>query len=99
MQQTVQDGFYYWLSGVVAVTAMSFAATTNWRRPLVIYLDSSVLLASVFREPQSPRATIWDEELTSGRYWDTRFGLVATRTDWPLHTVIEPAYGFTASTL
>jgi predicted nucleic acid-binding protein len=33
----------------------------------VIYLDSSVLLASVFRERRSPRATLWDEELTSSR--------------------------------
>jgi len=33
----------------------------------VIYLDSSVLLASVFREPRSPRAALWDEELTSSR--------------------------------
>jgi predicted nucleic acid-binding protein len=33
----------------------------------VIYLDSSVLLASVFREPRSPRVTLWDEELTSSR--------------------------------
>ncbi len=33
----------------------------------MIYLDSSVLLASVFREWRSPRATLWDEELTSSR--------------------------------
>ena len=33
----------------------------------MIYLDSSVLLASVFREQRSPRATLWDEELTSSR--------------------------------
>ena len=33
----------------------------------MIYLDSSVLLASVFREPRSPRVTLWDEELTSSR--------------------------------
>jgi predicted nucleic acid-binding protein len=33
----------------------------------VIYLDSSVLLASVFREPRSPRATLWEEELASSR--------------------------------
>jgi predicted nucleic acid-binding protein len=33
----------------------------------VIYIDSSVLLASVFEEPRSPPATLWDEELTSSR--------------------------------
>jgi predicted nucleic acid-binding protein len=33
----------------------------------VIYLDSSVLLASVFREPLYPRETLWDEDLTSSR--------------------------------
>jgi predicted nucleic acid-binding protein len=33
----------------------------------VIYLDSSVLLAAVFREPRSPRAGLWDEALTSSR--------------------------------
>jgi predicted nucleic acid-binding protein len=33
----------------------------------VIYLDSSVLLASVFREPRSPPVALWDAELTSSR--------------------------------
>jgi hypothetical protein len=33
----------------------------------VIYLDSSVLLASVFREQRSPPMALWDEELTSSR--------------------------------
>jgi predicted nucleic acid-binding protein len=33
----------------------------------VIYLDSSVLLASVFREPRSPPDALWDGELTSSR--------------------------------
>jgi predicted nucleic acid-binding protein len=33
----------------------------------VIYLDSSVLLASVFREPRSPPDTLWEEELASSR--------------------------------
>jgi predicted nucleic acid-binding protein len=31
----------------------------------VIYLDSSVLLASVFGESRSPSGTLWDDELTS----------------------------------
>jgi predicted nucleic acid-binding protein len=34
---------------------------------VVIYLDSSVVLASVFREPRSPPATLWDHDLTSSR--------------------------------
>ena len=33
----------------------------------MIYLDSSVVLASVFQEPRSPPVTLWDEELTSSR--------------------------------
>jgi predicted nucleic acid-binding protein len=33
----------------------------------VIYLDSSSLLASVFREQRSPPAALWEEELTSSR--------------------------------
>ncbi len=33
----------------------------------MIYLDSSVVLASVFRERQSPPAGLWDEDLTSSR--------------------------------
>jgi predicted nucleic acid-binding protein len=33
----------------------------------VIYLDSSVLLASVFQEPRSPPLTLWEEALTSSR--------------------------------
>ena len=31
----------------------------------MIYLDSSVLLASVFGESRSPPGTLWDDELTS----------------------------------
>jgi len=31
----------------------------------VIYIDSSVLLASVFAEPRSPPETLWDENLSS----------------------------------
>jgi predicted nucleic acid-binding protein len=34
---------------------------------VVIYLDSSVLLASVFREPRSPHDSLWDQDLTSSR--------------------------------
>lgn len=34
---------------------------------MVIYLDSSVLLASVFREQRSPPVSFWQEELTSSR--------------------------------
>lgn len=33
----------------------------------MIYLDSSVLLASIFREPRSPPTTLWEEQLTSSR--------------------------------
>jgi predicted nucleic acid-binding protein len=33
----------------------------------VIYLDSSVLLASIFSEPRSPPLTLWGEDLTSSR--------------------------------
>jgi predicted nucleic acid-binding protein len=33
----------------------------------VIYIDSSVLLASVFEEPRSPPVMLWDAELTSSR--------------------------------
>lgn len=33
----------------------------------MIYIDSSVLLASVFEEPRSPPATLWDEELIASR--------------------------------
>ena len=33
----------------------------------MIYLDSSVLLASVFREPRSPPMRLWDEDLTPSR--------------------------------
>jgi hypothetical protein len=33
----------------------------------VIYLDSSVLLASSFQEPRSPPPTLWEEGLTSSR--------------------------------
>ena len=33
----------------------------------MIYLDSSALLASVFREPRSPLMALWEEELTSSR--------------------------------
>jgi predicted nucleic acid-binding protein len=33
----------------------------------VIYLDSSVLLASIFGEPRSPPMTLWEEDLTSSR--------------------------------
>ena len=33
----------------------------------MIYLDSSVLLASVFGEPRSPPADFWNQELTSSR--------------------------------
>jgi predicted nucleic acid-binding protein len=52
----------------------------------VIYLDSSVLLASVFREPRSPRATLWDEELASSRLlgyevWTRLNELVASHGD------------------
>jgi len=54
----------------------------------VIYLDSSVLLASVFREQRSPRGTLWDEELTSSRLlgyevWTrlNAYGLAASHGD------------------
>jgi predicted nucleic acid-binding protein len=54
----------------------------------VIYLDSSVLLASVFREPRAPRTTLWDEELTSSRLlgyevWTrlNAYGLAASHGD------------------
>lgn len=33
----------------------------------MIYIDSSVLLASVFEEPRSPPVMLWDAELTSSR--------------------------------
>ena len=33
----------------------------------MIYLDSSVLLASVFREPRSPPPALWEAQLTSSR--------------------------------
>jgi predicted nucleic acid-binding protein len=33
----------------------------------VIYLDSSVLLASIFREQRSPPLELWDQDLTSSR--------------------------------
>src|SRR5206468_4236581 len=36
-------------------------------RSLLIYLDSSVLLAAVFGESRSPPLTLWDKELTSSR--------------------------------
>jgi predicted nucleic acid-binding protein len=54
----------------------------------VIYLDSSVLLASVFRERRFPRATLWDEDLTSSRLlryeiWTrlNAYGLAASHGD------------------
>ncbi len=34
---------------------------------MVIYLDSSVALATVFRESRAPPATFWDHRLTSSR--------------------------------
>lgn len=33
----------------------------------MIYLDSSVLLASVFSEPRSPPDSLWNQQLTSSR--------------------------------
>ena len=33
----------------------------------MIYLDSSVLLADLFAEPQSPPETLWDQDLASSR--------------------------------
>jgi predicted nucleic acid-binding protein len=33
----------------------------------VIYVDSSVLLADLFAEPQTPPASLWDEDLASSR--------------------------------
>ena len=33
----------------------------------MIYLDSSVLLASIFGEQRSPSNVVWDQELTSSR--------------------------------
>jgi predicted nucleic acid-binding protein len=33
----------------------------------VIYVDSSVLLADLFAEPQTPPAPLWDEDLASSR--------------------------------
>ncbi len=34
---------------------------------MVIYVDSSVLLANSFAETRSPRQTLWDEDLASSR--------------------------------
>ncbi len=34
---------------------------------MVIYIDSSVLLADLFAEAQAPRETLWDEDLASSR--------------------------------
>ena len=34
---------------------------------MVIYIDSSVLLADLFAEAQAPRQTLWDEDLASSR--------------------------------
>ena len=55
---------------------------------MVIYIDSSVLLASVFREPRAPLAALWDEDLASSRLleyevWNrlNAYGLASSHSD------------------
>lgn len=54
----------------------------------MIYLDSSVLLASVFREQHAPPGALWDEQLTSSRLlayevWGrlNAYGLISSHGD------------------
>ena len=54
----------------------------------LIYIDSSILLASVFREPRSPPATLWEEDLASSRLleyevWNrlNAYGVLASHGD------------------
>jgi hypothetical protein len=54
----------------------------------VIYIDSSVLLASVFQEPRSPPISLWDEDLASSRLltyevWNriNAYGLIVSHGD------------------
>jgi predicted nucleic acid-binding protein len=55
---------------------------------VVIYIDSSVLLASVFRESRAPSAALWDEDLASSRLleyevWNrlNAYGLASSHSD------------------